>query len=138
MYSKSAAQRQTLQAMALVFSCWRRLNEVALCFAPLTVIYADRMSFVSTWLKLHRNNTKSRIRLKKVYGLIYKLNRKVEHARMQPDTHPHAYAHAQSSQCYLCWPLLAYCAVPCRAEPRVVMRGLVGLTEAHVLSANSD
>lgn len=29
-------------------------------------------------------------------------------------------------------------AVPCRAEPCVVMRALVGLTEAHVLSANSD
>lgn len=29
-------------------------------------------------------------------------------------------------------------AMSCRAELCVVMRGLVGLTEAHVLSANSD
>lgn len=46
--------------------------------------------------------------------------------------------HKHFSQCYLLWPLLAYRAVPCRAETCVVMRGLVGLTEAHVLSANSD
>lgn len=49
------------------------------------------------------------------------------------DTHTHIHF----SRCSLLWPPSEYRAVPCRAEPCVVMRALVGLTGAHVLSAHS-
>lgn len=58
--------------MALVFSCTGRLNEVAICFAPMTVIQSDRMSvhLVQTADEEH----KSRINVQKGVGFIDKLD----------------------------------------------------------------
>lgn len=79
----------------------------AVCYASLAAISSDIMMSNSTWLRLQMKVTKAGSLLRGVWAP----------AQIGQQQRKRTWRDRQACTCYLLWPLLADCAMPCRAVP---------------------